>query len=218
METSIRCASSKAGRLLPAPAARYAAALAAAMAVGLAAPAAALANQGLVATAGDWLWPQLQARITLQTTALSPLGPGRLSEGPFPSRSLQGGALLGDYVFAMPGYGNLRATSGVLLGSQSGAPTLSSPLASRLGVTVLEGGFAGAGADAPATVPYLGLGYSSATLWRSVALSADLGVVAGRPAGLGGLGRAVFGSQPLDAAMRDLRLAPLLQLGVRYSF
>lgn len=191
--------------------------LAAALAAALAAPSQACANQGLIATAGDWLWPQLQARIALQTAALSPLGHGSLTEGTFASRSLQGGSLLGDYVFATQGFGSFRATSGVLLGSQGGAPTLFSSPAARLGVTVLEGGFAGAATDA-STLPYLGLGYSSATLWRSVALSADLGLVAGRPAGLGGLGRAVLGNQALDAAVRDLRLAPVVQLGVRYSF
>jgi hypothetical protein len=193
-------------------------AIALALAAVAAMPQPARASQGLVASASDWLWPQLQARITLQTAALSPLGPGRLTEGTFAAASLHGGSLLGDYVLATPGFGHLRATGGVMLGSQSGAPTLSASPTPRLGLTVLEGGFAGAGADTLSTVPYLGLGYSSATLWRSLALSADLGIVAGRPAGLGGLGRAVFGNQPLDAAVRELRLAPLVQLGVRYSF
>jgi hypothetical protein len=179
---------------------------------------AAPANQGLIASAGEWLWPQLQARITLQTAALSPVSLTRLADPGAASRSLQGASVLGDYVFATPGFGSLRATSGVMLGTQGGAPMLFAAAGPRLGVTVFDGGFAGAAADAPSTLPYLGLGYSSATLWRSVALSADLGVVAGRPAGLGGLGRAVLGNQAMDAAVRDLRLAPVLQLGVRYSF
>ncbi|MBL8339970.1 MAG: hypothetical protein JNL30_00770 [Rubrivivax sp.] len=179
---------------------------------------AAFANQGLVASASDWLWPQLQARITLQTAALSPMSLTRLSDAGAASRSLQGASLLGDYVIATPGFGSFRATSGVLLGAQSGVPVLSALAASRLEVTVLDGGFVGAAAEAPATLPYLGLGYTSATLWRSVSLSADLGVVAGRHGSLSGLGRAVLGNQNFDSAVRDMRLAPVLQLGVRYSF
>jgi hypothetical protein len=30
--------------------------------------------------------------------------------------------------------------------------------------------------------------------------------------------RAVFGNQAMDNALRELRLSPLLQLGVRYAF
>ncbi|MBL8325353.1 MAG: hypothetical protein JNJ89_10395 [Rubrivivax sp.] len=178
----------------------------------------AFANQGLVASASGWLWPQLQARITLQTAALSPVSLTRLSESGAASRSLQGASLLGDYVIATPGFGSLRATSGVLLGAQSGVPMLSALAGPRLEVTVLDGGFVGAAAETPTTLPYLGLGYSSATLWRSISLSADLGVVAGRHGSLSGLGRAVLGNQNFDSAVRDLRLAPVLQLGVRYSF
>ncbi len=185
----------------------------------LAAHTAAWANQGLVATAGEWLWPQLQARITIQTAALSPMALTRVAEPVSPaSRSVQGGAILGDYVFATPGFGNFRATSGVMLGGAAGAPVLYAAPTARVGVTVLDGAFGPYAGDAPSTLPYLGLGYSSARLWRSFSVSADVGMVAGRPAGVPGLTRAVFGSQPTEAAVRDLRLAPVLQLGVRYNF
>ena len=66
-------------------------------------------------------------------------------------------------------------------------------------------------------MPYLGLGFTGAA-WRSVAITADLGLVAERPSNAGGLGRAVFGNQGMDSALRDLRLSPVLQLGVRYQF
>lgn len=185
------------------------------------ASSAALANQGLVANAGEWLWPQLQARITVQTAAIAPVMLTRLFEpGAAATRGVQGGSLLGDYIFATPGFGNFRATSGVMLGGPGGAPVLNATPLSRVGVTVLDGGAiaSSAAADSPSTLPYLGLGYSSASLWRSLSVSADVGLVAGRPAGLSGLGRAMLGSQAMDAAVRDLRLAPVLQLGVRYSF
>ena len=192
--------------------------IAAAVAGLLAVPCWAQTNQGLTARSGEWLWPQLQARITLQTTALTLTSPARLGEATA-ARGVQGGALLGDYVFATPSLGNFRATSGVMLGGPGGAPVFFSAPSVRLGVTVFDNGLAASSAsESAATVPYVGLGYSSASLWRSLSLSADVGLVAARPAGLGGFGRAVLGTQAMDAAVRDLRLAPVLQLGVRYSF
>ena len=182
------------------------------------APLSAAAQQGLVSPAGDWLWPQLQARITVQTAALAPLALSHASEpATGTARGVQGGGIYGDYVITTPRFGNFRATSGVMLGSYGGAPVLNATPTSRLGVTMLDAGYGayGTNADGPATMPYLGLGYSSASLWRSLSLSADIGVVAGRTAGLG---KAVLGSQARETALRDLRLAPVLQLGVQYSF
>lgn len=184
------------------------------------APVAAQTLLGLVAGSGEWLWPQLQARITVQTATLAPVGLTGPADAAPASRSVQGGSLLGDYVFATPSFGSFRATSGLMLGHPGGAPMLSATPTARLGVTMLDLGSLGSGAiaDGPSTLPYLGMGYSSASLWRSLSISADVGLVAGRPAGLAGVGRAMFGSQGMDAAMRELRLAPVLQLGVRYSF
>ena len=184
-------------------------------------PVVAHAAQGLVVGSGDWLWPQLQARITVQTATLSRVGLTTPSESTGPAaRGVQGGAVLGDYVFAAPAFGSFRATSGLMLGNPGGAPLLSTSPSARLNVTLLDMGptIANGQTDGPATVPYLGLGYSSPALWRSLWLSADVGLVAGRPSGLTGLGRAMLGTQGLDAAVRDLRLAPVLQLGLQYSF
>ncbi|MFO1286731.1 MAG: hypothetical protein U1F25_07245 [Rubrivivax sp.] len=199
------------------PAAFAVAALA--VAAGTVCPLPALANQGLVAASGEWLWPQLQARVTLQTASLTPLALARMADPTAAvARGVQGGALLGDFVFATPSFGNFRATSGVMLGNAAGAPVLSAAPSARLAVTVLDNGANYGTSDGLATLPYLGLGYSSPALWRGLSLNADLGLVAGRPSGLAGVGRAIFGNQPMDSAVRDLRLAPVLQLGVRYSF
>lgn len=199
------------------PAAFAVAALA--VAAGTVCPLPALANQGLVAASGEWLWPQLQARVTLQTASLTPLALARMADPTAAvARGVQGGALLGDFVFATPSFGNFRATSGVMLGNAAGAPVLSAAPSARLAVTVLDNGANYGTSEALATLPYLGLGYSSPALWRGLSLNADLGLVAGRPSGLAGVGRAIFGNQPMDSAVRDLRLAPVLQLGVRYSF
>jgi hypothetical protein len=72
--------------------------------------------------------------------------------------------------------------------------------------------------DAGSTLPYLGLGYTSIRAGSGFSFTADLGVVAQTPPGAPTLGRALFGTQSLDAAVRNLRFTPVIQLGVRYTF
>jgi hypothetical protein len=175
------------------------------------------AQDGITAPAAGWLWPQIQARITLQTAALSPLAASSLAhpvDGSAP-RGLTGGGVFGDYVFARPSYGSFRATSGLLLGQAAGAPVLSTGVGSRLDLTLLDGAAQSAAAFDGTTMPYLGFGYSSPALWGGLSVSADLGLAAGR---LSGVGRALAGQQAWDQAVREMRLTPLLQLGVRYAF
>ena len=179
-------------------------------------PMAAQAAIGLVAPPADTLWPQWQARIAVQTAALSPLGLSGLLEGSAPQRRWQGGALLGDYYFAKPSFGSFRASGGLMFGRIGGAPLLSAPVGSRLGLTLQgTGNLPTPGTETARTVPYFGLGFSSAAWWHTLSLTADLGWVAEQPSAAG---RAVFGSQGKDKAWRELSLSPVLQLGVRYSF
>jgi hypothetical protein len=178
----------------------------------------AWAADGLAVPSPDWLWPRIQARITVQTAALTPAPLARPGEASLAARGVQGAALLGDYLlFTQPALGSLRASSGLMLGILGGAPGVSVGAGTRLGLTMLDGGVGTASEPSPVQ-PYLGLGYRSPPLWGNFSLTADVGVVAAHPAGIGGLGRAVFGSQAMDQALREMRLAPLLQLGVRYSF
>jgi hypothetical protein len=51
-----------------------------------------------------------------------------------------------------------------------------------------------------------------------LSITADLGWVAERPGAAGQVGRALFGNQGMDSALRDLRVSPVLQLGMRYTF
>jgi hypothetical protein len=180
------------------------------------------AEDGLSSRGADWLWPQLQARITLQTASLTPVSLARGAElGNTPARGqILGAAMLGDYVFARPSIGQFRTTSGVMLGSTAGAPLLSTQAAARLDVQVRDVGsqWSHTGGEILAAMPYVGLGYSSPRLWGHLSVSADFGLAAARPAGMAGVGRALFGAQALDAALRDMRWAPLMQLGVRYSY
>jgi hypothetical protein len=147
-------------------------------------PLAALGAGGLATPEPDEVWPQWQARITLQSVAVSPLSLARPLDSTPVLRGGTGTAVLGDYVFAPLRFGSFRASGGLMLGN-----------------------------EASSSVPYLGLGFSSLTLASGLSLNADLGWIAE-----GSLGRALFGSQGSQAALREMRLAPVLQLGLRYAF
>lgn len=177
-------------------------------------PLASLAANGLVAPAVETLWPQWHARITVQTAAVSPLSYSQWADGSSTARGLMGGAVLGDYYFATPALWAFRVSGGWMTGRLGGAPLWAASAGPRLGLSVQTAGnptlVAGEGAG---TVPYLGLGFSGA-LWRNtLAITADVGWVAG-----GSLGKALFGNQGMERSLRELQLAPVLQVGLRYVF
>jgi hypothetical protein len=186
------------------------------------AAAATHAAGGLVAPAAETVWPQWQARVSLQTASMSPLtmSPLNLSrqpDGGSAQHGVQGGAILGDYYFATPSFGSFRASGGLMVGSLGGLPVSSASAGPRLGLSLNSAmaPHAALGADigngSNNTLPYLGLGFSGAPWRNGLAISADLGLVAGR-------GSALFGNQGLEGTLRELRLSPVLQLGVRYAF
>jgi hypothetical protein len=190
-------------------------------------------GNGLTADADRIGWARFQSRI-----AYAPGAPGWRSElAPFErTGGLQVGGLglLGDVYFGASRPGTLaapasgfRATSGVLIGARSPLLGLGSTPAAN-GLLVSDRRLFGASAAAPisavdpgidsATVPYLGIGYSN--LWGKSgwSFSADLGVVSQSPGNAVRFGRVFGGSQGLDDVIRDMRLAPVIQLGVSYSF
>ena len=185
----------------------------------LALPLTAFGADGLVVKQADELWPQWQARIAIQSSETAPQGLSRLLEGAASPRSWQGGALLGDYYFARPSFGGFRASGGVMFGATGGAPLLASTAGPHLGLMVQTTGYGTApSSETPGTVPYLGVGFTSAA-WRDVlSLSADVGLVAEQPSAAGAAGRALFGNTGRENAWRELRLSPVLQLGLRYRF
>jgi len=158
---------------------------------------------------------------------------GRLSLGAEPSSwrpgvensRLNTASLMGDYYFGRslvgPGSaGGFRATSGLIFGPRAllstGQPGLSagSPfsIGNRLfGQTAMP--YSNDTAGDSATLPYLGVGYTGLTAHNRLSFSADLGLVAQTPGGI-----KVIRSQSLDDAVREMRLAPLVQLGVSYAF
>ena len=67
------------------------------------------------------------------------------------------------------------------------------------------------------TLPYIGIGYSNLSPRSGWSFSADLGLVSLRPATRSASAGVFGGSQNLDDVVRDMRLTPLVQLGVSYS-
>jgi hypothetical protein len=156
---------------------------------------AAQAAEGLAMPQASQIWPQWAAQKALEQPSAQRFS---LLERPEFSAGL-----LGNHYFNTPGLrlpaawgatSGLRATSGLLTARRPQA-----------------GG--GLGAEA---LPYLGLGYTGLALNGGWGFSADLGVALNE--GATNLGRAVFGNNSLDSAMRELRFSPVLQLGVRYAF
>jgi hypothetical protein len=204
------------------------------MCIGLAllssAPWACSAN-GLQPPAAELVWPQWQARLafTVQPALTTPLSNAPLQDRqaqPLSSaRSLQAASLLGDYYFATPSFGSFRASGGVRVGAANGlavgygaSPVAPSPASWSLALNNSGVSKAAATTEANNTTTYLGLGFSGAAWRSSLAFSADLGLLAERPGGAASAGRALLGNQGLENALREFRLSPLFQLGVRYTF
>jgi hypothetical protein len=169
------------------------------------------AAQGLTLAPADA--PRLQTRIGLQTNLPS--------DGSAMTPAT--GVMLGDYYFSRTRLGGsdvsggFRATSGVLLGARSmmlGTPGGGQGLSlARVGSSRLTAASLSDGQADP--TPYFGLGWSGLSARRGWGLSADLGFAA-RPSSAGGL--RVSGAQGLDELLRELRLTPVLHLGVSYAF
>jgi len=200
----------------------------AALAATAAAGAVAVEGEGLVAS-DRATWPRWQGRLSLGS--MSPLFHPDAMNPDSSGLKVSAASLLGDYYFARSwrgagSGGGFRATSGVFLGSHSSSLLWSSQSPAlnghafnvdrrSVGGLTLSSGSDGAGD--PGAVPYLGLGYTGIAGKGGWGFSADLGLMALNP-GTVKLGRVFSGNQSLDEALRDMRLSPLLQLGVSYSF
>jgi hypothetical protein len=181
------------------------------------------AQNGLLAPTSTTNWPQWQGRLALG------LDTQTLNDSP----RWRSGSLLGDYYFDPRGttsptspMGGFRATSGLLIGNM--APRLLTGLGPNatsgygLGLTRAVLGQRPEGwpnDETHSTASYWGLGYTLLSLSGGWGLSADIGLAtlarstaALRPPG------AKLGQSSLEDNLRDLRLTPLLQLGLSYSF
>ncbi|HEY0856346.1 MAG TPA: hypothetical protein VGE16_04780 [Albitalea sp.] len=191
--------------------------------------AAAMQGDGLVPSP-ESLWPRWQARLSLGTSGplLHPDTVNADSSG----LKVSSASLFGDYYFsrsmrAAGSGGGFRATSGLIVGSRTMSPLPPGP-ATGLGVRAFSVGQRHVGglqlpamaddADNGGPVPYVGVGYSALLGKGSWGFSADVGVMALGSGSAVKLGRVFTGHQSLDDAVREMRLSPLLQLGVSYSF
>lgn len=179
----------------------------------------AAGGEGLKSRAEDSPWARWQGRLTLATAA--PNWRASLSEGESAGIRVSGVTLSGSYFFAADraGLDGLRATTALIIGPRAQA-TAAQPGSGVAGFERRWGAAPAPAADAPelASLPYLGLGYTG--LWARTrwSFSADLGLVALYPGNVARIGRVMGGTQALDDLLRDLRLAPLFQMGVSYSF
>ena len=174
---------------------------------------AASAGDGLTVPDVDPLWSRWQTRfsVTLERP-LAGLTPVR-------TPSLQRAELMGDYY--VPSFslapssswqGGLRATGGLIVGHPGLSPTTATASPTQVGQTRF--GFESSNGIAP----YVGVGYTGLSRRSGWGFSADLGVlVHGGGAGLR-LGGTADRAQGLDDALRDIRLSPMMQLGVHYAF
>ncbi|OYU27812.1 hypothetical protein [Kinneretia aquatilis] len=136
--------------------------------------------------------------------------------------------LLGDYYLTgsvLGGFsGGLRATGGMLMGAPSASLSSAGLALNRdfrqrlsVGQRSLSLALPDAGmGDAGTSLSYLGIGYSGQSLRGGWGFSADLGLVSSLS--LGGLRLGASRNSGAEDLLRDLRLKPVLQFGLSYSY
>ncbi len=142
-------------------------------------------------------------------------------------------SVLGDYYFSVSptpqlfSLSGFRASSGLLIrqpGVSLSDLALSSRSAAAFGVPShlmldsVPSPLTETGGGQYSTLPYVGLGYSGIHAKSGWGFWADVGLVVRNPGNVLGFGRVVSGAQSADDLVRELRLTPLVQLGVNYSF
>jgi hypothetical protein len=149
----------------------------------------------------------------VQTTGLQVRSISVMSDY-FLTRSLIGAGTLG----------GLYTTGGLILNSaaRSGGQTA---LGGQPGLLVRRTAGPGAAllgsdlpADSSATVPYLGVGYAGLSVKGGWSFNADLGLVALAAGNVVKFGRVFTGNQGLNDLTREMRFAPVMQMGISYSF
>lgn len=201
------------------------------MATGL--PVRALDGHGLQATDSSWFHGRWQARIELSQSLSGPrqFDPYNLTADTR-RNAMRRLSVLRDYYFdwrdddaSVPAsVGGLRATGGLVVTSRS-ATNLPSPRraggsgVSSQGLTsrAIAGGWPNPNNDL-VSVPYVGVGYTELPIRSGWGFRADLGLMALRAQSAVKFGSALSGPQGLDDVLRDMRLSPLIKIGVSYSF
>lgn len=190
--------------------------------------ARAAEGDGLTPNSQQLPWSRWEARVLLGGNApLWRADVGTAEATGLKPRSL---GLLGDFYFSRSlradgTASGFRTTSGVIVGPRGVPwPALGAGLTQRSPFSADRRLFGASAAllatelTDTATLPYVGVGYSGLSLRGGWSVSADLGLVAQAPGQAVKLGRVFTGTQALDEMLRDLRLSPVLQLGVSYAF
>jgi hypothetical protein len=129
---------------------------------------------------------------------------------------LLGAQLLGDY-YPLSGGNGLRLSGGLLLGPTSLLGTGLAPATSVAGLGFSQRSLRGSTDEPVLQQPYLGVGYSQASLREGWGFSADLGLAVSGGNGLRLNGPTAF-AQSLDDSVRRLQWTPVLQVGLSYRF
>jgi len=189
----------------------------------------AVADGGLKVGVPGGFWSELQTQLRVNAVLLETAPPrlGYTASTDWAGYAPMAASVGGDYYFsknlvdgAVPPSG-FRA-SGALLIRQPGVSLSDLAWSSRAttGLALRQpyappADPAGQGLSA---MPYLGLGYSDYSLKTGWGFWADIGLVVQSPGNALGMTRVMSGTQSLDDLVRELRLSPMLQLGVNYSF
>ena len=136
--------------------------------------------------------------------------------------------VLGDYFLTGPGFGGadvsggLRLTSGLAVGpGETTSPLPANRLQSGLRSASRDGTLPWlptARTGARVALPYIGLGYTSLSAAEGWGLTADIGLGGLRPGERVRLGAGNPTAAQFENLLNDLRLAPVIQLGVSYAF
>jgi hypothetical protein len=190
--------------------------------------AAALANAegGLKVGAAGGFWSDVQTKLRFSAVVVdgAALPPGYMAITTNQDLAPLGASLGGDYYFSRELAAGGQApsgfrASGALLIRQPGVSLSDLSWQSRA-ITSLAAPrpLGDPGHQAISAMPYLGIGYSDYSLKTGWGFWADIGLVVQSPGGALGMGRVLSGSQSVEDLVRELRMSPMLQLGVNYSF
>lgn len=196
-------------------------------------PAWSADGAGFQATDSSWFHGRWQARIELSQGASGRrhLDPYNLAANTTRS-TLRGLAVLRDYYFesgdqpdpTLAASGGLLATGGLVVTPRSAVVSTSSRRGSAAGASAhgltgnaIAGGWADPNNEV-IPVPYVGLGYTDLPNRTGWGFRADFGLMALSPKSVVKFGSALSGAQGIDDLLREIRLSPLIQIGVSYSF
>ena len=190
-----------------------------------------LAGEGIKIDLATGFWASESSKVRVNALWVASLpqasGFGPDSEAPLAA------SVLGDYYFTLSptpqlfSLSGFRASSGLLIrqpGVSLSDLALTSRSAAAFGVPShlllpsVPSPLTDTTAGQYTSLPYVGLGYSGIHAKSGWGFWADVGLVMGNPGSVLGFGRVVSGTQSADDLLRELRLAPLVQLGVNYSF